>query len=305
MYKKILVPLDGSELSEAALPFTEKLAGSLGSELVLLYVCESSDDKHHRMGESYLEKMIQILKNGVEKHLEKPGTQTIHIKSEILFGDPAEQIVDYAVKSDIDLVVMSTHGQSGIKRWTLGSVSEKVVRVINCPVALIRVHIPLKDIRKREIFNRVLVPLDGSIEAEQAVFCISEIAAKLKMEVILFQVLARGYPVVSTAGGGGYGLVMYSEQQIESDKVFTQNYLDRIGAQLKLQGVIVKTEIRFGNAAEEIIKYAEELSVDLVAMSTHGRSGIRRWVLGSVAEKVLHEGSSRLLVVPYRIHNQQ
>jgi hypothetical protein len=65
------------------------------------------------MGESYLKKMIHILKNGAEKHLEKPGTQTIHIKSEILFGDPAEQIVDYAVKSDIDLIVMSTHVQSG------------------------------------------------------------------------------------------------------------------------------------------------------------------------------------------------
>jgi nucleotide-binding universal stress UspA family protein len=304
VYKKILVPLDGSELSEAALPFTEKLAGILGSELVLLYVCESSEDKYRRIGESYLEKLIQILKNGAEKHLEKPGTQTLHIKSRILFGSPAEQIVDYAVKSDIDLVVMSTHGQSGIKRWTLGSVSEKVVRAINCPIALIRAHIPLKDIRKRELFNRVLVPLDGSMEAEQAVFCISEIAAKLKMEVILFQVLVRGYPVVSTSGGGGYGLVMYSEQQIESDKVFTQNYLDKIGAQLKPQGVIVKTEIRFGNAAEEIIKYAEELSIDLVAMSTHGRSGIRRWVLGSVAEKVLYEGSSPLLLVPYRIHNQ-
>jgi transposase len=87
VYKKILVPLDGSELSEAALPFTEKLAGSLGSELVLLYVYESSDAKYHRIGESYLEKMIQILKNGAEKHLEKPGIQTIRIRSEILFGD--------------------------------------------------------------------------------------------------------------------------------------------------------------------------------------------------------------------------
>lgn len=291
MFNKILIPLDGSELSEVALPYAEALAGRLGSEIVLLFVNEATEDRYQHMHESYLEKMTEITKYGAETHLDKTGKKVIRVKPDILFGNPAEQIVNYVEKSNIDLVVMSTHGRSGISLWALGSVAGKVVRAANCPVALIRANVPLSEVRKRGIFDKVLVPLDGSIEGEQSIPYVNELATSLKTEVILFQVLSRGYPTA------GYGLVSYSEHQLESDRVIAQAYLDKIDSQMKQQRVNVRSEIRFGNTAEEIIKFADELSVDMVAMSTHGRSGISRWALGSIAEKVLHEGNSPLLLV--------
>ena len=120
---------------------------------------------------------------------------------------------------------------------------------------------------------------------------------KLKAEVILLQVLSTSYQAITAER---YGYVSYTAQQMESDKAFARNYLEKVGARLKRKGMTVKSEVRLGIAAEEIIKLADEMYADVVAMSTHGRSGIGRWVFGSVADRVLHEGNTPLLLVrPY------
>jgi nucleotide-binding universal stress UspA family protein len=225
---------------------------------------------------------------------EKPGSKIIKVDSAILVGDPAKGIVDYADKENVGLIVMATHGRSGISRWTLGSVASKVVRATDRPVALIRAKVPQPDVREKGVLNKALVPLDGSREGEAIIPYIEELASKLKAEVVLLQVLSTSYQAITA---DGYGYVTYSEQQIESDKAFARDYLAKVGAQLKERGVAVKSEVRLGMAAEEIIRLADEMSADMVAMSTHGRSGIRRWVFGSVADRVLHEGNTPLLLV--------
>ncbi len=294
MYEKILVPLDGSALAEVALPYAQELAGKLGSEVYLVYVNELPLDPYQHMHTFYLDKMVEVTRQGAEKYHKKSGTREIQVKSAILLGNPAEKIVEYGEKEGICLIIMATHGQSGITRWALGSVADKVVRATKCPIVLIRAKGARPDVREKGILNMVLVPLDGSKEGEAVLPYIGELVAKLKTEIILFQALSPGYQATSDEG---YEYVTYTKQQMESDRAFARNYLEKVGARLKRKGVTVRSEVRFGNAAEEIIKFADEISADVVAMSTHGRSGVSRWVFGSVADRVLHEGNTPILLV--------
>jgi nucleotide-binding universal stress UspA family protein len=297
MFEKILVTLDGSELAEVALPYTEELAGQLGSEIHLIHVNESVNDPHKNLPQFYLQKIVESVKEGATRYSGKPGiSPAIKVKSVILSGHPAEKIVEYADTENIGLIIMATHGQSGIKRWALGSVADKVVRATTRPVVLIRAKGSRPDVREEGILKRALVPLDGSKEGEAVIPYIEELASRLKVEVILLQVLARGFNTL-------YNYYALTEQQLESDKAIATAYLAKVGARLKEKGITVVTEerlgieIRYGNAAEEIIQLADERHADIVAMTTHGRSGVRRQVFGSVAERVLREGNTPLLLV--------
>ena len=295
MYEKILIPLDGSELAEVALPYAEELAGRLGSEVTLIYVSESAEDPYHYMHQVYVQQMVEATKHGTEKYLEKPQGRAIKVESAILMGHPAEEIVDYADKEKIGLIVMATHGRSGVRRWVLGSVADKVVRATKRPVALIRAKGTRPDVREKGILNKALVPLDGSKESEAVIPYIEELASKLKAEVVLFQVVAQAYRIYP---GGDPGVqVPFTEEQMEPLKASAEQYLEEVTSGLKGRGVTTRYEVRVGDAAEEIINLADELCVDLVAMSTHGRSGVSRWNIGSVADKVLHAGNTPLLLV--------
>jgi nucleotide-binding universal stress UspA family protein len=297
MYENILVPLDGSELAEVALPYAEELARQLGSEITLVYISESVKDSQEDLDQSYLQKIVKSVKERAARYSNTPGnTPAIKVKSVVLSGHPAGKIVEYAETENIGLIVMSTHGRSGIQRWALGSVADKVMRAATKPVVLIRAQGSRSDIRAEGLLRKVVVPLDGSKEAEAVIPYIEELASKLKLGVILIQVLARGYETLE-------GYFPLTDRQIESDKAIATAYLNNLGAILNKKGITVITEerlsieIRYGNAAEEIIKLADEKHVDIVAMTTHGRSGVGRRVIGSVAERILREGDTPLLLV--------
>jgi nucleotide-binding universal stress UspA family protein len=295
LYERILVPLDGSELAQIALPYAEKLAGVLGSQIILIYISESADDRYHHMHQFYLQQMVEATKQNAERSLDKREGRAIKVDSVILVGDPAEEIVDYAGKEDIGLIVMSTHGRSGIKRWAMGSVAEKVLRATKQPMAIIRAKGARPDmLGERSILSKILVTLDGSKESEAVIPYIEELASKLQAEIILLQVIAPDYHIYA-AGGPEYGI--YAEPQMESMKKFARDYLEGISARLKQREVVTKPEIIFGTAAEAIINFADQTNASLVAMTTHGRSGVSRWALGSVAERVLRAGNTPLLLV--------
>ncbi len=295
MYEKILVPLDGSELAQIALPYADKLARVLGSQITLIYVSESADDRYHHMHQFYLQQMVENVKQNSERHFDNQERKTIKIDSVILAGDPAEEIVKYAGQEDIGLIVMSTHGRSGIRRWAMGSVADKVMRATKQPLAIVRAKGARPDmLGERSILSKILVTLDGSKEGEAVIPHVEELASKLQAEVILLQVIAPDYHIYAS-GGPEYGV--YAEQQMESMKKFVRDYLDEIIARLEQREVIAKAEIILGTAAETIINFADQINASLVAMTTHGRSGVSRWAIGSVAERVLRAGNTPLLLV--------
>jgi nucleotide-binding universal stress UspA family protein len=142
------------------------------------------------------------------------------------------------------------------------------------------------------MYERIFIPLDGSEVGESALPYVEDLLSKLapevKVEVTLFQVLRPVHPYVV----GGYGVpdISYTEKEMEENKKKAIDYLNKAGETLRSKGATVTSRVGVGDASEEIIKAAEEINADLIAMSTHGRSGLSRWAFGSVTDKVLRRG---------------
>jgi nucleotide-binding universal stress UspA family protein len=295
MYDSILVPLDGSELAESALPYAEDLAARLGSNIVLIYACEPSDEKHHRMHELYLQKMVEATRRGLKKHLAEDAKEGPQVTSALVTGDPGEQIVDYADKENAGIIVMATHGRSGIRRWVLGSTAAKVARATKKPLVLIRAGVARSRARTEVLLGKLLLPLDGSKQSELAVPHVEELAAQLKAEVVLLHVVAPTYFAYSIPGETIE--MPFTAEDMERFRAKSEHYLESVAEALRKRGIATSTEVAIGTAADEIIRLSDEMPVDLVVMSTHGRSGISRWAFGSVADKVIHAANAPVLLI--------
>jgi nucleotide-binding universal stress UspA family protein len=295
MYDSILVPLDGSELAESALPYAEELSARLDSNMVLIYACEPSDEKHHRMHELYLQKMVEATRRGLKKHLAEDAKEGPQVASALVTGDAAEQIVDYADKEDSGLIVMATHGRSGIRRWVLGSTAAKVARATKRPLVLVRAGVARSRAKAEVLLGKLLLPLDGSKQSELAVPYVEELAAQLKAEVVLLHVVAPTYFAYSIPGETIE--MPFTPEDMERFRTKSEHYLETVAEAMRKRGVAASTEVAIGTAADEIIRLSDEMPVDLVVMSTHGRSGISRWAFGSVADKIIHAANAPVLLI--------
>ena len=137
MYEKVLVPLDGSQIAEIALPYAEEMAVKMGSEVTLLCISETAEAKEYSKHQSYLEQILEVAKREAKKYLKQPEAE-IKMKTVVEVGLPAGKIIDYAKKEKIELIIMATHGRTGLSRWSLGSVAEKVLRAGTTPLLLVR-----------------------------------------------------------------------------------------------------------------------------------------------------------------------
>ncbi len=290
MYDRIMVPLDGSELAEVTLWYAARLAGRLNAALTLVYVSSPDELTSPHMHECYLRDVAARVNTEADKTAADTKGGDIKVNYEMLKGDPAEEIIDYADKAKIDLIIMSTQGKSGIKRWPLGNVANKVVGATRKQVLLIRAKGLKTDVYKGSL-EKVLVPVDGSRESESVLRSVAHLATQLGLEITLLHVWAGvidSYPTKETV------------EREQKERLQAKNYVDRLGARLQSKGVsnrVVFNDSSYGSAAEEIIKLAEKGKYSMVAMATHGRSGVGRWIFGSNANKVLNEGSTPLLLV--------
>ncbi len=276
MYKKVVVPLDGSPLAEVALPYAEEVAGKMDSEIILLTVVASEEAEEYRSHYHYLGKMEDITQRQVDKYLNVGGNDGITVGTATRVGNPAEGILDYVNNGALNLIVMATHGHSGISRWAVGSVADKVVRgTSRQPLLLIRAKGAHPDVRAKRILKKALVPLDGSAESETVIPFISELALSLEMELTLLRIIPKTNSILA----------------------ITEEYLQNWTKQLEEKGITAKYEVRVGSPADCIIDLADELASDMVAMSTRGQTAINLWPLGSVAQKVLLGGNTPLLLI--------
>jgi len=277
MFDKIVVPLDGSKLAEVALPYAEELGAKMGSDIVLLTVLESEEspeyEKHHR----YIKKMEELTKYHAQKYIDNGKVKEIEVMSSVTTGNPVQGITEYTLLKAFPLIVMASHGRSGISRWTVGSVADKVVRSSSFqPVMLIRARQSHSDIREKRILKKALVPLDGSIVSEAVIPHIAEIARSLQMELTLLQVVP---------------------ETNHTDMVNVEAYLQSVCSELKDESVSADYKISVGAVAENIIDIADDLAFDLVAMSTRGTNRNDLFSLGSVAQKVFLGGNTPLLLI--------
>jgi nucleotide-binding universal stress UspA family protein len=301
MYKKMLIPLDGSELAEIVLSYATELAGRLDLEASLLHVCDSSSSDMQFMCSAYIERVAEKVREGSRDVQSMTGAssgiKTVKAMSKVLTGHPAEEIIRYAKEDNVDFILMATHGRSGVRRWVMGSVADKVLRASPVPVWLVRANIPEEIIREEWHNRTMLVPLDGSKLAEEVLPHVESLAEQRgveKMKIVLLRVAED--PFV-TADYPYKDFEEHVKRTKEQFKQGAETYLEGIQQQLTQSGLKVDFEVLQGDPADEIIEYAHENLPNLVVMTTHGRSGIGRWEYGSVADKVLHGVSSPIFLV--------
>ncbi len=292
MFGQILVPLDGSNLAERALPMAVEIARASGGRLKLLRVVPyftvlAADpllyEEMNRMGE---DEALAYLRSVKEEIIEQAPAEVV---CEI--GSAAESIMQHAHDNQVDLIVMSSHGRSGLNRWVYGSVAERILSQAPCPTLIINA----RQQTWQPVPKRILVPLDGSSLAEKALSVARELAADLGSELRLLQVTTSGHMRLET---GSMAEVFDEIENQEANDA--QAYLQRVAASVDLADVHTAVNVSRGTVAETIIDYAAQNGTELIVMSSHGRTGLRRWVYGSVAEKVLRGACCATMIVRSR-----
>jgi len=303
MFERLLVPLDGSEQAEATLPYAEELAARIGSEVVLLQVGEPERECSGTERQSYLaylDRLARTVRRMAAVRAARnshPERREVRVQTVVLQGNPAERITEYAAGNAIGLIVMAAHGRSGLTRWAVGSVADKVLRAARIPIALITG--PARDVPTRDkgALDKALLPLDGSKIGEAALEYVEELAPKMGTELTLLQVVEHKY-VAYSAEIGGY--IPYPQEWLTATEDAARSYLAGVEARLKAKGITVSSRVEIGLAADTIVDVAEKMKADFIAMSTHGRSGMGRWVFGSVADRVIHAGKMPVFLVRAR-----
>ena len=299
MSNKMLVPLDGSTTAECALPMVRSLARRLAIPVELLGVVDLREISRSVSASEglFLDRLLEEQSRRSAEYLGKIAKTLsgVEVKTRGEKGAAAEVIVETAAADKNTLIVMATHGRSGLNRFLLGSVAEKVLRASVNPLLLVKANEPIVTDGEAPLTS-IVVPLDGSDLAEGVLPVVEELAKKLGLEVVLIRAYAIPYGAYST--GDGFYDPVNLEAFLARLREETFDYLEKKTAHLKRNGVAkVSFVAKEGLSADEIIKFARETPANLVAMSTHGRSGVKRWVLGSVTETVVRHSGDPVLVL--------
>lgn len=269
MFKRILIPLDGSEAAEAVIPYAEEMAKRMGSSLILFHACDASHKQAHRMHKLYMEKLADIIRQNLS---DNSNQATIVVEQRM--GQFTEALCDYIEHNEVSLVIMVAHG---FTNPSAKSIADDVARMAKCPTMLVRYE--QKPEQDRGVIRRILVPLDGTPYAQQILSLARQFSENFKADMVLFS-------AVKSAGR--------SATDIENQKKEALKYLDGVAATLK--GVNVKTRIEETNDfATAIDEAAFATKSDMVTMVTNSR--VTEWAENSISRKILNTGATSLVIV--------
>jgi nucleotide-binding universal stress UspA family protein len=316
MFTKILVPMDGSELSEAILPEVAYLAKGLDIPVDLLsivdagtppvaheavspgivqyqgrfpFISYAADERYYTgvpfdqdVGKEPAEDMIeaQVWLDERAVWLGQQGISVVGSKVIAAIGKPSEGIIEYADLHNCDLIAMATHDRNLLGQALRGSVTNAVIRSSPVPVIAITPEKQKGHLGQSVALSSMLVPLDGSPFAEAVLPYVENLAERLGLEVVLVQALGSDEQVATTEAS---------------------RYLENIAQRLGGVGIKARWEIITGDAAQEIAKMAQQTPDTMIALASHSRSGISRWVTGSVAEELLRESGSPVLIISAKL----
>jgi nucleotide-binding universal stress UspA family protein len=291
MFKQIIMPLDGSHAAEKVLRYVVEIGAGFGSRIILTTVNNANDPFAAVENRSYLQETA----NKIRLQLGEKQTQhNTDVDIEVRTGNPAVEILDFAEETNCDLIALSGRGASGEGLWSLGSVAAKVLQASSIPILLVKKPADNFAPDEKRLVNTILVPLDGSELGEAALSVATELAKVLETKIVLLQVMEPVRTLIKEDTVTGH------ERAAEYEKLLSHSIL---GYLKKTKDIVQKSVpevsvlVREGSPAGQIIDYSATNAIDLIAMSTHGRSGIGRWPLGSVTDKVLLVGEKPVLVV--------
>jgi nucleotide-binding universal stress UspA family protein len=294
----ILIPLDGSPLAEQVLPYAQALLAP-GAALILLKVMEEPEPIYSMRGQLLVpiedqQRMLERLaRDDLTRAEATLSGKRPPVRVEVVGGDPAEQIVRLAAEREVELIAMTTHGRGALGRWVFGSVADRVARSATVPVLLVR---PSEGDPQPIAIRRLVVPLDGSPLAEEALPTAQALATRLGIPLHLITAIdvmrlippALG-PVVA------FDAAAYQETVSQLDAGATA-LLAELSTRLERDGLTISSAVVHSSPFAAIADAVQE--DDLLVMTSHGRGGVRRWVLGSVAEKLVREAPVPVILVP-------
>ena len=306
MYTRILAPLDGSDLSEQVIPYSRAIAARLSLPMTLLMAIEPdhptigqalNPDMHSHEMATHREGHAQGYLSSVAARLRDAG---IEAGTVVPRGEPAQSIVDEASRDGGTLIAMSSHGRSGLARWWMGSVADKVLHMAGHPLLLVRSH-PSQGISGESPPERLIVPLDGSDAAAEVLPHVAILASRMDIPVELVQVTVSEAEYYQAMSMG----LRVLPPSLPSFRTFADRaegeaneYVSDVRRRLQQQGVSsVEARLVQGAPADCIVDLASSRDNSLVAMTTHGRSGVGRMILGSVAERVVRQSGGPVLLV--------
>lgn len=290
-YRKILIPLDGSPLAEHVLDHIAWLATPAATELNLVSVIETW--RYATAGPEFaLADLITPVIAGMAEYLKTQQTKLMqagyHVTTHVVEGDAANVLLSMAQTDGVDLIAMSSHGRSGFVRWALGSVAERVLHGAQIPVFLVRESTAPRQGK----LQTILCPLDGSAVAEQALPEAQALALANNAHLLLAQVIQK-------LDERSQGLLFTSEAAAKATfakwRSAAETYLAGVAQRLTTAGVTTEARVVVDDPDRAICAMSQH--ADLIVMGTHGRTGMSRWVYGSVANKVLRGASCPLLLV--------
>jgi nucleotide-binding universal stress UspA family protein len=301
MLRSILVPLDGSDFSERSLPLAGEVARATGAALHLAHV-HVPHEPEHLIGNTsfqyegidfgeYEERQLRSEKEYLASVAKKLDGNGATIDSAVLEGPVAEQLAEYARKVDSDMIFITSHAYAGIKRTWLGSTMEGMLRRTGVPMLV--VHPPREPFDTGPIsrLRHILVPLDGSSLAERVLGPAADLAEATGARLTLLRVLNE--PALL-----GPRIQPIMPDRLEADRTDAMDYLEGVADGLRADGLEVSVLAHPGSSAPRTIaKVAEKEGVDLIAMVTHGYGGLRRTLVGSVADTLLHTVALPMLLL--------
>jgi nucleotide-binding universal stress UspA family protein len=298
MFDPILVPLDGSLLAECVLPHVVAIARAFDAKVIMLRVLE----KNKANGTAQMFDLLnwQINKTGAKLYLEKISARLqkfgLRIETAVLEGLVAESITEYALSRGVKLVILSSHGRSGLSQWGISSVTQKIIFSAPTSVLIIRAHQPVTSESIERQYLRMMVPLDGSRRAENVLPMVTLLARFHQSRISIVHVvktpeMARQMPLARED-------VELSEQIVARNREEAIRYLDQVRLHSSLEGMDVQINLLTSdNSAAALHELAEKESIDMVALSAHGYSGNNQWPYGSMVNNFILYSKVPVLIV--------
>jgi nucleotide-binding universal stress UspA family protein len=301
MFDSILVPLDGSQLAECVLPHAVAFARSFDAEITLLRILEKNQTGVSAQLFDLLNWQIQKTKATLylEEIKGRFRESNIRVQAVILEGLVAEGITDYAQNQGMKLIILSSHGRHGMTQWGISSITQKIILSAPTSVLIVRAHqqdILTSELSAIPLYQRILVPLDGSQRAEYVLPIITQLAQVYKPNIHLVHVvhppeMARQMPLERED-------IDLSNRVVERNREEAGHYLEQVKSRLYVQGIAVQTHlITSDHTAVALYQVVEQENIDMVTLSAHGYSGKHQWPYGSLVNNFILYGKVSLLIV--------
>ncbi len=302
MFKHLLVPLDGSNLAEAALPYASRLAQDLHAQVTLVHIIEENAPAEIH-GERHLrteDEACQYLDETKRQYFPEQVEVSCHVHTEKT-RRVARAIAEHVGELEPDMIVMSTHGKSGLRKLMVGDIAQQIIGRSKVPLFLVHPPEDAQITPQPPRMQRFLVALDGNPEHDQAGLPVAaRIAQASGASLLLFTVVYTLQTLPPKLSATGKMLPSATAATLDSSEIAMQGYLAEQGQPWQDQGIPVTIEVTRGEPAQQILSALDRNDCDLSVLATHGKAGMSAFWAGSIAAPVITGSSKPLILVPVK-----